>query len=172
MKFFVLYTTRDGKVAELKAMTWPPGQGVSQPQARLGGGYEQRQAFYAYTRAFSGAKFDEFSRYYADDVVLELGSVPPIHGRDGIVDFYRPMFANVREQLTPHEVSMDDDSIHMDATTRFTAVEDAPDFVVGPLRKGDYIEGRVFVDYQLRDGLIARISVRRGGDMVKHEAPS
>ena len=37
------------------------------------------------------------------------------------------------------------------------------------VRKGDFIEGRVFVDYVLKDGLISRISVRRGGDMVKHE---
>ena len=170
VKFFVQYALRDGKVAELKAMTWPPNVGVSKPETRLGGSLEQRQAFFAYTRAFSGAQFDVFSQYYTDDVLLELGSVPPIHGRDGIVGFYRPMFAKVREHLTPHEVRMDDASIFMDATTRFTAIEDAPDFVVGPLWKGDYIEGRVLVSYELRDGKIARISVKRGGDMVKHAA--
>ena len=35
-------------------------------------------------------------------------------------------------------------------------------------RTGEYIEGRVLVSYELRDGLISRISVRRGGEMVKH----
>ena len=56
----------------------------------------------------------------------------------------------------------------MDATTRFTAIADAPDFEVGPLAKGEYIEGRVFVDYVLRNGLISYISARRGSDMVTH----
>jgi hypothetical protein len=57
-----------------------------------------------------------------------------------------------------------------DAITRFTAIQDTPDFVVGALKSGDYIEGRVLVSYELRDGLIARISVRRGGEMVKYSA--
>ena len=170
VKFFVLYRIKDGKVAELKSMTWPPGVGVSKPEAKFGPTLEQRQAFFAYMRAFSNAQFDVFSRHYTDDVLLELGSVPPIHGRQGIVDFYRPMFAKVRESLTPHSVRIDDHSINLDATTRFTAIQDAPDFVVGALKKGDYIEGRVFVDYELRDGLISRISVRRGGDMVTTKA--
>ncbi|MEJ0005456.1 MAG: hypothetical protein WDM77_03485 [Steroidobacteraceae bacterium] len=50
----------------------------------------------------------------------------------------------------------------------FTAIRDAPDFIVGALTAGEYIEGRVLVSYQLREGLIARISVRRGGEMIKH----
>jgi ketosteroid isomerase-like protein len=166
VKFFCLYRTEGGKVAELKASTWPPGVGTSKPEARLGGSLEQRQAFYRYARAFSNAEFDVFPQYYTDDVVLELGSVPPIRGRDGIVGFYRPMFAKVREHLTLHSVTMDDDGIVMDATTRFTAIADAPDFVVGPLNKGDYIEGRVTVTYKLRNGKIAHIGVTRGGEMV------
>jgi hypothetical protein len=87
---------------------------------------------------------------------------------------YRPMFQRVREQLTINSVCATDATIELDAVTRFTAIQDAPDFVVGALKSGDYIEGRVLVSYQLRDGLIARISVRRGGEMVKHStaAPS
>jgi hypothetical protein len=103
-------------------------------------------------------------------VLLELGSVPPIRGRQGIIDFYRPMFQRVREKLTINRVTATDSTIELDAITRFTAIRDAPDFVVAPLKKGDYVEGRVLVSYQLRDGLISRISVRRGGEMVKHAA--
>jgi hypothetical protein len=73
----------------------------------------------------------------------------------------------VRERLTVNSVRMTDTGIELDAVTRFTAVQDAPDFVVGALKAGQYIEGRVLVSYQLRDGLISRISVRRGGEMVK-----
>ena len=170
VKFFVQYTLRDGKVAYLKSMTWPPETGVSKPEFRLGASLEQRQAFFAYTRAFSNADFDVFPRYYTDDVLLELGSVPPIHGRGGIVGFYRPMFETVREHLTINEVRMDDAGIFLDATSRFTAIADAPDFVVGALKAGDYIEVRVLVSYELRHGLISSIRVKRGGEPVTHRA--
>lgn len=167
VKFFVTYRLIDGKVAELKSMTWPPGKGVSQ-LPRLGAHPSQVAAFHAYTAAFSNADFVRFPRFYTEDVLLELGSVPPIEGRQGIIDFYRPMFQRVREQLTVNSVRASDTTIELDAVTRFTATQDAPDFVVGALRAGEYIEGRVLVSYELRDGLISRISVRRGGAMLKH----
>jgi ketosteroid isomerase-like protein len=166
VKFFVTYRLRGGKVVELKSMTWPPGKGVTQ-LPRLGAHPSQVAAFRAYTAAFSSADFERFPRFYTEDVLLELGSVLPIKGRQGIIDFYRPMFQRVREQLTINSVRATDATIELDAVTRFTAIQDAPDFVVGALKCGDYIEGRVLVSYQLRDGLIARISVRRGGEMVK-----
>src|SRR5277367_2468947 len=88
VKFFVTYTVRDGKVVELKSMTWPPGRGVTQ-LPRLGAHPSQVAAFHAYCAAFSNAEFERFSMYYTKDVRLELGSVPPILGRQGILDFYR-----------------------------------------------------------------------------------
>lgn len=170
VKFFVTYRLHDdGKVAELKSMTWPPGKGVSSIP-RLGAHPSQVAAFRAYTSAFSNADFERFPRFYTEDVRLELGSVPPISSRQGIIDFYRPMFQKVREHLTVNSVATTDSTIELDAITRFTAIADAPDFVVGALKKGEYIEGRVLVSYQLRDGLISKIAVRRGGEMVKHAA--
>src|SRR6185437_14971030 len=153
VKFFVTYRLRADKVAELKAMTWPPGKGVSR-QPRLGAHASQVAAFRSYVSAFSNADFERFPRFYTEDVLLELGSVAPIRGRQGIVDFYRPMFQRVRESLTINSVSCTDSAIELDAVTRFTAIQDAPDFVVGPLKAGEFIQGRVLVSYQLRDGLI------------------
>jgi ketosteroid isomerase-like protein len=169
VKFFVTYRLRNGKVVELKSMTWPPGKGVSR-LPRLGAHASQVAAFHSYVAAFSNGDFERFPRFYTEDVLLELGSVPPIRGRQGIVDFYRPMFQRVRENLTINSVTATDSTIALDAVTRFTAIQDAPDFVVAPLKVGEYVEGRVLVNYQLRDGLISRISVRRGGEMVKHAA--
>ena len=170
VKFFVTYGLRGDRIVELKSMTWPPGRGVTQ-LPRLGAHPSQQAAFRAYCSAFSNADFERFPSFYTEDVRLELGSVPPILGRQGIVDFYRPMFGRVREQLTIESVSASDERIELDAITRFTAVEDAPDFVVGPLKKGEYIEGRVLVSYRLRGGLIEFIGVRRGGEMRHHPAP-
>jgi ketosteroid isomerase-like protein len=164
VKFFVVYYLRDGKVAHLKASAWPPNVGVTKPTTRLGGSLEQRQAFLEYTKAFSNAEFDRFSAYYTDDVVCELGALT-LHGRDGIVNFYREMFKTVRESLTLHRLVADDNGLAADITTQFTAIEAAPTFVVAPMKKGEFIRGRVFVQYQLRDGRIAHISVARKGQM-------
>jgi len=171
VKFFVTYGLREDRVVELKSMTWPPGWGVTQ-LPRLGAHASQQAAFRAYTAAFSNADFERFPAFYTEDVLLELGSVPAIRGRQGIIDFYRPMFERVREHLTVKRVTAGDEDIELDALTRFTAIRDAPDFVVGPLRKGEYIEGRVLVSYRLRNGLISHIRVRRGGAMVKHSGES
>jgi hypothetical protein len=166
VKFFVTYRLRAGRVVELKSMTWPPGKGVTQ-LPRLGAHPSQQAAFRAYTAAFSNADFERFPAFYSEDVQLELDSVPPIRGRQEIIGFYRPMFERVREQLTVNSVSATDDAIELDAITRFTAVKDAPDFMVAPLKAGESIEGRVLVRYRLRGGLIAHIGVRRGGQMAK-----
>ncbi len=151
-------------------MTWPPGKGVSRVP-RLGAHPTQVAAFHSYVAAFSNADFERFPRFYTEDVLLELGSVPPIKGRQGIIDFYRPMFERVRENLTINSVQATDTGIELDAVTRFTAIQDAPDFVVAPLKRGELVEGRVLVSYRLREGLISRMSVRRGGEMVKRGGP-
>jgi hypothetical protein len=192
VKFFVLYGLRDGKVARFKAATWPPNLGVTKPDsaaapslgaapaspgsaathrsavsprpdfARLGGTPAGRQAFMDYTRAFSNADFEGFSRFYTDDVRCELPSAV-LEGREGIVGFYREMFKTVRESLTLHQLTADDAGLAADVTSQFTAIEDAPNFVVAPLKKGEFVRVRVFVYYTLRDGKIANIRVARAG---------
>lgn len=164
VKFLVLYRLRDGRVAHLKAGAWPTNVGVSKPTPRLGGAPEQRQAYLEYTRAFSNADFDRFSQYYTDDVVCELGSIV-LRGKSGILDFYREMFKTVRESLTLHHLIADDGGIAADITSQFTAVADAPKFVVAPLRKGEFVRVRVLVYYTLRDGKISHIKVGRAGEV-------
>ena len=168
VKFFVVYYLRDGKVRHLKAATWPVEVGVSKPTPKLGGSLEQRHAFTEYTKAFSNAEFDRFTQYYNDDVICELGSTT-LKGKDGIANFYRQMFKTVRENLTIHQFVADENGIAADITTQFTAIEDAPNFVVGALKKGECIRGRVFVHYALRDGKISRISVARAGEMSRSQ---
>jgi len=170
VKFFVVYYLRGGKVCHLKAATWPVEQGVSKPAPRLGGTLEQRQAFREYTQAFSNADFDRFTQYYNDDAVCELGSGITLRGKDAIANFYREMFSTVRESLTVHQIVADENGIAADITSQFTAIEDAPNFIVGALRKGECIRGRVFVHYALRDGKISRISVARAGEMSRFQA--
>jgi hypothetical protein len=97
--------------------------------------------------------------------VLHLtGSVGDIHGREGIAKFYRPMFEKVRETVIPEHLELSDERIVYDAISRFTAVQDAPDFIVGPLSLGEWYDVPVRVVYTLRGGLICDIHVTRRGE--------
>ena len=165
VKFFVTYRLdEEGKVAELKSMTWPPEHGVSK-LPRLGAHPSQQAAFQAYAAAFSNGDFERFPKFYTEDVVLHLtSSVGDIRGKQGIIDFYRPMFERVRETVTVERLQASDERIELDAISRFTAIADAPDFVVGPLRQGEWCDVPVRVEYTLRDGLICDIHVTRRGE--------
>jgi hypothetical protein len=168
VKFFVIYTLRDGKIAGLKSAVWPRNYGVSKAP-RLGGSSGQRAAFLAYTRAFSEGELDIFAGYYTNDVVLELSSVPPIKGKDGIISYYRKMFQEVREDLKINRLVADDEGIAADITARFTAIKDAPNFNVIPLKKGESASLHVLVYYTLLNGLISHIQVARRGQPTKDD---
>ena len=172
VKFLAHYVLDDaGKVRRLKTMTWPPEKGVTKLPP-LGPHPSQLAAYGAYTAAFSAGDRERYTRFYTDDVELLLGSVPPMRGQQAIADFYTEMFKRVRESLTVHSITASEREIVSDTTSRFTAIADAPDFVVGALGKGDYIEVRVIVTYTLRDGLIERIAVKRAGGPATYRASS
>jgi hypothetical protein len=164
VKFFVTYALDSaGRIRELKSMTWPPEKGVTR-LPRLGAHPSQVAAYNAYAAAFSAGDCERFAQFYTDDVVLTLASAGAIDGRQGIVDFYRPMFELVRETVTVEKFEATDEVLTIDAVSRFTAVADAPDFVVSPLKQGEFVEVPVHVVYTLRDGLICRIDVTRNGE--------
>jgi hypothetical protein len=172
VKFLAHYILNDaGQIRRLKTMTWPPGKGVT-TLPPLGPHPSQLAAYGAYTAAFSNGDPERYTRFYTDDVELLLGSVPPMQGKAAIADFYTAMFKRVRENLTVHAITASEQEIVSDTTSRFTAIADAPDFVVGALSEGDYIEVRVVVTYSLRDGLIERIAVKRAGEPVIYRALS
>ena len=100
-------------------------------------------------------------------MTLQLRSLPLIRGKQAIADFYRAMFPKVRETLLVRKVLADDEAIAIELTSRFSAVDEAPDFAVMPLAKGEAVEVDLYVHYRLRDGLIASIHGVRAGDPVK-----
>ncbi|MEO8308455.1 MAG: nuclear transport factor 2 family protein [Pseudomonadota bacterium] len=166
VKFFAHYTVVNGKIKTLKTMTWKPETGVTKAP-RLGAEAGQRAAFIAYTRAFSGGLPAKYSAFYTNDVKLQLSSVGQLSGKQAIVDFYTKMFKTVREDLVINQIVYDNNAIVGDFVSVFTAVEDAPDFVVAPLKKGESVRVPVFVYYTLRDGLICEIRVARSGQLAK-----
>jgi sulfur carrier protein ThiS len=116
--------------------------------------------FHDYIDCFNRNDFAGFTRYYADDVLLELPKMQ-LRGPRAIIDFYRVVKARVRETLKINEVVADSEGLAAEVDTEFLALEDWPDFIVGPMKKGDVIRIVSFVHYKIRDGRVAHIKSAR-----------
>ena len=123
-----------------------------------------RETFFEYVEAFQRQDFPGFTRFYADDVVLSLaGGARVIHGRQGIADFYKTVFERIRERLEVTYLVIDEGGVAAELKTEFIALEDWPDFMVRPMRKGETARIVSFAHYTLRNGLFSEIrSVRAG----------
>lgn len=101
-----------------------------------------------YIGGFNRGDFDAFTAFYADDVVLQLGQKKTIVGPQAIRDFYTGVFERVRETLTVKKVILDETGLAGIVETEFHALEDWPDFIAGPMVKGQslFIESIVVYD--------------------------
>jgi len=116
------------------------------------------EADYAdYIACFNANDFEGFGRYYCDDVVFNLGDKRQIIGRENILDFYRDVKAKVRETLDILAVSTGHGTLACHVRTEFYGLADWPDFVAGPLMKGETLNIESLGFYYLRDGKFARI---------------
>lgn len=116
------------------------------------------EADYAdYIARFNANDFEGFGRYYCDDVVFNLGEKRQIIGRDAILDFYRDVKSKVQETLDILSVVAGPDTLACHVRTEFYGLEDWPDFIAGPLMKGDTLNIESLGFYYLRHGKFARI---------------
>jgi hypothetical protein len=115
------------------------------------------QDYQDYIDCFNRNDFDGFGKYYHDDVVFELGQKKTIVGRENILDFYRGVKARVRETLEVLSAVGNDEALAVHVRTEFHGLEDWPDFIAGPLMKGESLNIESLGYYYLRDGKIARI---------------
>jgi hypothetical protein len=123
-----------------------------------------RDDFFAYLAAFQRADFEGFSKYYVDDVRLSLaGGAKVMNSRAEIVAFYKEVLKRVRETLEVTYLVIDEHALAAEIKTEFTALEDWPDFMVRPLRKGESARIISFAHYTLRDGKFSEIRSCRYG---------
>jgi hypothetical protein len=120
-----------------------------------------KQLFADYIDSFNRDDFEGFGKYYTDDVLFELGRKKQLRGRQAILDFYREVKSKVRETLEIRNVIVDEDGLAAEIATEFYGLADWPDFIAGPLRRGDSIHIVSFVHYRLRDGKFAHIRSTR-----------
>jgi len=105
-------------------------------------------------------RFDErFVEYYSPDIIFAAAPAPaPLHGRSAILDFYRPLRANLGEALTVKDLVIDSEAGLMAAalTNRLTAYGK----VVLPSRTltaGDVLELSGAIVYGLNRGRISMV---------------
>ena len=110
-----------------------------------------------YIDCFNRNDFDGFGKYYHDDVIFELGDKKTIVGRDNILDFYRGVKAKVRETLDVLSAVGDENLLAVHVRTEFFGLEDWPDFIAGPLMKGESLWIESLGYYYLKDGKVTRI---------------
>jgi SnoaL-like domain len=120
-----------------------------------------KQLFGEYIASFNRDDFEGFSKYYADDVVLELGKRKTLHGRQSIVDFYREVKSRIRETLIIRTVIADEAGLAAEVATEFYALEDWPDFIAGPIRKGESIHIVSWIFYTIVNGRFQHIRSTR-----------
>jgi SnoaL-like domain len=150
----------DNLIDRLKLMSWPAGYGVTSAP-RLGGSPGQKAAFMAYISAVNNGAIETFAQFYHPEVVVSIPGLEELKGREGIIGHYKPMFEKVREKLQVNHLIADDEAICADITSTFIAVQDAPDFTVKPLKKGETLTNNILVIYKLKDGLIYRMKIAR-----------
>ena len=120
-----------------------------------------KQLFADYIDSFNRDDFEGFSKYYAEDVVLELGKRKRLQGRQAIIDFYREVKSRIRETLVIRAVVADEEGLAAEVATEFHALEDWPDFIAGPIRKGESIHIVSWVFYRIVDGRFQHIRSTR-----------
>lgn len=120
-----------------------------------------KRLFHDYIDSFNRDDFAGFGKYYAEDVLFELGRKKQLRGRQAILDFYREVKARVRETLEIRNVICDGEGLAAEIATEFVALEDWPDFIAGAMMKGDSIRILSFVHYRIRDGKFTHIRSTR-----------
>ena len=120
-----------------------------------------KQLFAEYIASFNRDDFEGFSKYYADDVVLQLGKRKTLYGRQAIVDFYREVKSKIRETLVIRAIVADESGLAAEVATEFHALEDWPDFIAGPIRKGESIHIVSWVFYTIVNGRFQTIRSTR-----------
>ncbi|HEY6922487.1 MAG TPA: nuclear transport factor 2 family protein [Steroidobacteraceae bacterium] len=122
-----------------------------------------------YIEAFNRDDYAAFGDYYHEDVVLVIAGKRELRGRQAIFEFYRTVKAQTRRTIQVNRVIMGRAEFAAELQSEFLALEDIPDFLAGPMRKGGRILVTTFVLCELREGRFVRI---RSAEYQKVAVPS
>ena len=126
-------------------------------QHACGGPKMTEDDFRTYVAAFNAGDYPGFGRFYADDVVFELGSAKKIVGRDNILDFYREVKAHIDEVVHLLDVIVTPTRIAMHCRTTFDCFADWPEFDIRPVKAGDSWVVETIALYEVEDDRFTHI---------------
>ena len=106
--------------------------------------------FRAYLQAFNASDWEALRGYYAPDVQLVIGNGTLLDGCDAILAFYRKVKRETRRTIRVVQCFAEGQTLAAEIESEFLATEDAPDFAVRPMAKGDryYLNSFVFYDFE------------------------
>jgi len=113
--------------------------------------------FRAYMQAFNASDWDRLRGFYAPDVRLVIGNGTELKGREAIIDFYGKVKSQTRRTIEIIQCFADGQTLAAELESEFLAIEDAPDFAVRPMAKGDRYYLNSFVFYDFEGALYTRI---------------
>ncbi|GAB3633818.1 hypothetical protein GCM10027421_31710 [Microbacterium shaanxiense] len=129
--------------------------------ASVGGGAADavRRRYREYLEAFNGKDLVALEGFLSPDIVFEWGDVmDDLVGREAFFSFYRTAWQYLDENVSATIVSADDERIVADVRNELTVVRDWTDSPLRPYRAGETHSLAGLMTYDLRDGMIVRIS--------------
>jgi ketosteroid isomerase-like protein len=145
---------RSGRHSGNPAPTSPPLPVVtldaSQPAFRA-------EEFAAYMDAFNNDDYAAFGDHYTEDVKLVIAGDRALSGRQAIFDFYKTVKSQTRRTIQINRLVTTPGLFAAELQSEFLALEDLPNFVAGPMKKGGRIFINTFVIYELKGGRFWRI---------------
>jgi SnoaL-like domain len=115
--------------------------------------------FSQYIAQFNTLSEEEFcEKFYTEDLKVE-SQFGTLNGRDEWLKNLEGVHIGIKEELKPLYVVQQGDAIMTEVTATFTATEDKPDFMHGPLKKGESVNVRFFSCYHITGDKIDRLSL-------------
>jgi len=150
------YSMRNGRFARIKDVE-PDGEPPFERIDLSGPMTHEKYARYLDTFNRHDLRFVEF---YAEDVVFDKGEADGIlKGREAIADWYRNIWRDLTEKVTPQTVAVDSaqNLMIVELRTELTATRDGVQRPNMALNKGDQLVVDGAVVYSLRDGFITSL---------------
>ncbi len=112
-----------------------------------------------YAADFSAGDDDAVvNTYFTEDVIID-GPDQTMHGREAWINMLKFVHSGIRETLTPLAYAQSGNLLLSEMKVEFTATEDRPDFMHGPLLSGESMAMRFFASYRLRGDQIERLAL-------------
>jgi len=127
-----------------------------------------KERFAAYIDALNNDDYAALGDYYTDDALSVPLGKKELRGRQAILDFYRLVKGQTKSTVRINKVITSGNPVAAELQSELAALDDLPDFITGPMKKGSHVSIIAFVLYNVRDGKFSWI---RSAEFRRIERP-